>query len=126
MSTRVCTKCSQEKELEAFPLRADRAKDGSRRRRGHCKICHSDYFRERTYGVNRAAYDEMLEAQNGACAICGTKEPGSKRKHFHVDHCHRTNKIRGLLCGNCNLGMGNLQDDIEILIRAIEYLREKS
>ena len=64
----------------------------------------------------------MLEIQGDACAICGTKDTGN-RKAFHVDHCHDTGKIRGLLCGNCNSGIGNLRDDINLLQRAIEYLQ---
>ena len=64
----------------------------------------------------------MLAAQGGCCAICGTSDTG-KRKAFAVDHNHDTGKIRGLLCSNCNTGIGNLRDNVELLERAIDYLR---
>lgn len=63
----------------------------------------------------------MLDMQGGRCAICGTDNTG-KRRCFHVDHNHDTGKIRGLLCGNCNSGLGNLRDDVGLLNRAIQYL----
>jgi len=63
----------------------------------------------------------MLAQQDGKCAICGTKSTG-KRKSFHVDHCHKTGVVRGLLCGNCNSGIGNLRDDVELLKKSIQYL----
>ena len=66
----------------------------------------------------------MLAAQDGKCAICGTTSTGN-RKAFHVDHDHKTGKVRGLLCSNCNTGIGNLRDDIGLLNRAIEYLSHK-
>lgn len=54
------------------------------------------------YGITSAQYDEMLEAQGGVCAICRTDTPGAKKKFFHVDHCHDTGEVRGLLCMSCN------------------------
>lgn len=76
---------------------------------------------QKAYGIGYQEYLTMLEIQNGACAICGTTDTGN-RKAFHVDHCHKTGKVRGLLCGNCNSGIGNLRDDVQLLKRAIQYL----
>jgi len=59
---------------------------------------------------------ELLVKQGGLCAICG------KSCKLNVDHCHETNKIRGLLCFNCNLLLGHAKDNISILSNAIEYL----
>ena len=70
-----------------------------------------------------AEYDHMLRQQGGGCKICGTKTPKGKGR-FHIDHCHKTNKIRGLLCTNCNVALGLLQDDIKISASAIQYLSE--
>ena len=81
-----------------------------------------DYKLKNRYGISYQEYLNMLSAQQERCAICGTDDTGA-RKAFHVDHCHDTGKVRGLLCGNCNSGIGNLRDDIDLLYRAIEYLK---
>ena len=65
----------------------------------------------------------MLEAQNGRCKICGTDTPMGTGA-FHVDHCHMTNKVRGLLCHKCNVGLGHFNDNISLLSTAILYLNE--
>jgi len=77
----------------------------------------SDLFRK--LGITPAQYYEMCEAQDWRCKIC-QRIPTSA---LHVDHCHKTNKIRGLLCGACNVGLGHFQDAPERLAAAIEYLR---
>lgn len=72
-------------------------------------------------------YNRMLEAQNGACAICKkpeTHKRNGKLKALAVDHCHRTNVIRGLLCSDCNTGIGKLKDSPEVLLAAVEYLKK--
>lgn len=138
--SRVCKTCSEEKPFNAFP-KNKMYKDGIR---PHCIECRRKYEVEsfhkhkhkrpydyltdkdrklqRAFGISYQEYLTMLEAQGGCCAICGTSDTG-KRKAFAVDHCHHTGKIRGLLCSNCNTGIGNLRDDIGLLERAIEYLR---
>lgn len=73
----------------------------------------------KTYGITPEEWDEMLANQNGACAICMT--PQTTRK-LHTDHDHRTGKIRGLLCTNCNHAIGALMDDPDLLRSAIQYL----
>lgn len=74
----------------------------------------------RLYGVTLGRKMEMYEAQGGKCAICG-KELESVIK-AHLDHCHSTGKIRELLCYQCNLGIGYLKEDCNILISACEYI----
>lgn len=70
------------------------------------------------YGLTVAAYDSMLAAQGGVCAICKRRQSGN----LHVDHCHRTNAVRSLLCFNCNDGLGRFKDSVALLERAREYL----
>jgi Autographiviridae endonuclease VII len=88
------------------------------------------YFRiaaMRRYGVTREWYETTLEKQGHACAICGKqedKEIGGKVLSLAVDHCHDTKRVRGLLCSNCNRGIGHLKHDIAILEAAIAYLRK--
>jgi hypothetical protein len=65
----------------------------------------------------------MFDAQHGLCAIC-RKPPkgGSRTRVLHVDHCHETNTVRGLLCTTCNSGLGALGDNEAGLLRALHYL----
>jgi hypothetical protein len=66
----------------------------------------------------------MFAEQKGCCAICGVHQD-NVTKRFSVDHNHSTGKVRGLLCQNCNAGLGNFMDDISNLKSAIEYLEER-
>lgn len=81
-----------------------------------------DYKLKQAYKVPYGTYEILLKAQGGKCAICGTTNPGG-RGDFHVDHCHDTNAIRGLLCHGCNVGIGSLQHDPKVILAAAEYLR---
>lgn len=75
------------------------------------------------YGITIEQYNQMFLEQNGNCAICNINQSNFKRG-LAVDHCHITGKIRGLLCGNCNLGIGNFKEGIENLYKAIEYIKK--
>ena len=75
-------------------------------------------FRDR-YGIEVEEYEALKKQQEGKCGICET----AKRVLF-VDHCHDTSKIRGLLCQNCNTGIGMLQDSIKVLRKAVQYLEK--
>lgn len=74
------------------------------------------------YGMTQSEYESMLAKQEGKCAICRTDTPTGKWKVFAVDHCHATGSVRGLLCNECNRGMGLLRDSAELLRRAADYL----
>ena len=71
------------------------------------------------YNITIYDYKTMLLAQNNKCAIC------SETDKLCVDHCHKTGKVRGLLCKKCNSGLGYFKDSIEFMSKAIEYLKEK-
>lgn len=71
------------------------------------------------FGLSVQQYEEMVAAQENRCAICSTEFTGTP----HVDHCHATGNVRGLLCQDCNFGIGRLGDDIARLESAINYLR---
>lgn len=79
---------------------------------------------KRKYGITIEDYEETLKRQNGCCAICGTKDPKGPKtaKAFVVDHNHSTNKVRGLLCFNCNTALGLFKEDPSVLLQAIKYL----
>jgi hypothetical protein len=71
------------------------------------------------FKITLAEYDAMVKAQDGRCAICTGKEENSS---LHVDHCHETGRVRGLLCIRCNRGLGYFLDNPAFLKSAIEYL----
>ena len=73
------------------------------------------------YGLSLEDYNNMLDKQNHNCEICSVSFLDNK--HF-IDHCHTTNKVRGLLCLNCNTGLGHFKDNTERLTQAINYLQE--
>lgn len=84
------------------------------------------------YGIEDTEYQAALQAQDGKCAIChkpfyvGPPLVGKRGDQPHIDHCHETGTFRGLLCGPCNIGIGNLQDSIELLHSAASYLQNFS
>ena len=73
------------------------------------------------YGLTQSRYDQILKSQNGVCAIC-RGQPNGRFKRLQVDHCHSTGTVRGLLCWKCNVVLGKVSDDPEILTRMIDYL----
>jgi len=79
----------------------------------------------RHFGITPEDVISMLERQGGRCAICLTQTPGGKGT-FHVDHDHRTGRVRGLLCRKCNIGLGCFKDDWARLQSAVSYLRISS
>lgn len=80
--------------------------------------------RLRSFGLTIENYKEMSRRQNGMCAICGAEVGDSRGNRLYVDHNHKTGKVRGLLCSDCNLGIGKFHDDIELMKNAIRYLEE--
>lgn len=76
---------------------------------------------KRKFGITPEAYDAMVAAQDGRCAICGTEDTRPFGR-LGVDHDHRTGKVRALLCHGCNAGIGRLNDDPDLLRKAADYL----
>jgi len=100
----------------------------STRSRGYkliCKPCHSRKCRERHWknagivGFKLQDFDRMRDEAQGCCSICSKYEGDN----LHVDQDHETGAVRGLLCSACNLGLGNLGDNLTGLNKAVEYLR---
>lgn len=90
------------------------------------KYAHT-YWKQimKKYGLTREAYESMVLSQGGVCAICQQppKNTDKWNNKLHVDHDHRTGKIRQLLCHFCNKGVGSLGDDVKTVAGALEYLR---
>ncbi|MDA7514193.1 endonuclease VII domain-containing protein [bacterium] len=140
---KVCACCDKLKSWESF------AKKQTRKERkdvrpfvvlSFCSDCRSEKNRKynklngrkqrlrRRYGMTEKDYQLMLKNQNGTCAICNEKEKAidkqtGKIKALSVDHSHVTGAIRGLLCQSCNVGIGQLDDNIERMNQAIKYLK---
>lgn len=123
-----CPRCKTVKLLGEFPVSKNRA-DG---RAGWCKQCYSDHrvenFEEvrrrermKRYGISDGEYERRMEEQGGKCAICRATcvQHGET---LSVDHDHSSGKVRGLLCANCNRGVGPFGDNPSLLVRAAEYL----
>ncbi|MFI7540575.1 endonuclease VII domain-containing protein [Actinoplanes sp. NPDC049599] len=125
---RYCPDCSSIRPLTEFP----RSRNASGGRGRYCKPCHNargkeskerlhggtrQYHLRRRYGIGQAEFDELLAEQGGVCAICGAPDPQ------HVDHDHRTGWVRGILCFNCNGGLGQFRDNPVFLAEAITYLK---
>jgi len=98
---------------------------------GYKKVCSDcisfhEQERQRIYlfplyrGINISAYNTMLKGQDYKCAIC--RLPLDMGKNTNLDHCHDTGYVRGILCGNCNRGIGNLKDNLDNLEAAKQYL----
>lgn len=117
---------------QGHPYDEENTKTGSGRQGRQCKKCSSSrvskYYSEHPerkqearlktlYGITKLEYDEMLTAQENCCVICGSDE------RLCVDHDHKTGKVRGILCVNCNSGLGSFFDSIDLMERAIHYLR---
>lgn len=75
------------------------------------------------YGITPEDFNELLAHQGGQCAICSANEPGDEQ--WHIDHNHETGQIRGLLCRNCNIGIGFFGDKPWLLRAAAGYLEER-
>ena len=94
-----------------------------------CKKCNSHYAKKNRnydsiyskYGITEEEYLRIYEIQKNKCAICGKDFSG---KRLYIDHEHKTGKIRGLLCGRCNTGIGMFDDNIDNLLSAIKYLND--
>lgn len=122
-----CKKCGVLKDENAYELY-----------RNTCKICRNErrkeyrtrsgeglknYRLKRQYGITIEDYNRMLKDQNGVCFICQKESKNFWGTQPAVDHCHKTGKIRGLLCDKCNKGLGQFNDNPELLQKAIKYLK---
>ena len=111
--------------------------EANRDRHGNCKPCakvrgrewarqHKDVVNPRNrlnkYGLTKDQLDQMVLAQNGLCIICQNPLP----KKYHIDHDHADGFVRGLLCFNCNFGLGQFRENADSLRRAAEYVEQFS
>ena len=121
-----CRSCGVEKPLVDFYVRQADCKVCQLSKRKETYHANRDKYRDKhlrqTYQITLDEYNQMFAEQEGCCAICGTHEC-STGKSLAVDHDHKTGKVRGLLCANCNTAIGKLNDDEDTILRAADYLR---
>ena len=131
---KICNKCKIEKDFSDFHKRSNRPCGY----KNICKDCvienrklkpRTEYMRNydlmKSYNITVIEYNVMFELQQSKCGICNKSIKDfekSKKKHLCIDHCHTTGKVRGLLCNNCNRGIGLLGDNPEIINNALIYL----
>lgn len=100
--------------------REQRKKWEAKHRTRLAAYARNSYYMRR-YGIPAAEVDARIAAQDGRCPICTSKLVIPSKK-THLDHCHRTSKLRGILCNRCNLMLGYAKESVEVLRRAIKYL----
>lgn len=79
------------------------------------------YNAKMKYNLNKEDYLNLKKKQSNKCAVCFKRKYGNR---LDIDHCHKTKKVRGLLCNNCNRGIGHLMENISILKNAIRYIKK--
>lgn len=140
-----CSRCKEEKPLTGF-YKSKTQKGGYQ---AYCKICNLNNLNKKyptlnvekrregsrrtmlksKYGLSLEEYNKMLESQNGVCAICLKPETSHSNKKgpidsLRVDHCHKTGKVRGLLCSECNFGISKFNDSMGLVCSALAYLHK--
>lgn len=139
---KICKKCKLPKPIEDFHVgRAkckvcreayltsyrDKNRQKTRANKNNWKVNNPDKVKDAAlksdYGIDLKQYNDLLSKQNNACAIC-KKDKAYFDKALSVDHCHKTNLIRGLLCLRCNRSLGLLFDNPELFRSAAEYLEK--
>lgn len=145
LSSKKCSCCGEVKPTTEFTRHKKREKWGFH---SYCKECANKKFKKyrrdnpegykrikrkqnlkNQYGLTVEDIERMLKNQNYKCAICGKEiflhgSSADKNKIAHVDHNHETGKIRGLLCNDCNIGLGKFMDNTEYLLGAVSYLKK--
>lgn len=134
--TKNCCYCKQDRPFSCF-YRNPKYTDGHG---STCKTClrrnhkiwrarnpewypkYSQRTNLKRYGLTIEQYEQLLAQQNRRCKICGVEASDKRGRRLCVDHDHTTNTVRGLLCSNCNNGLGRFKDKPGLLFRAVDYL----
>ena len=132
---KTCNTCHITKPLESGFRRTGKTKSKEHVRyyENRCKQCTAEHYAnspelklrskwrhiKSKFKIDEEKWTNIFNKQGGKCAICSTSIDTSA----HLDHCHLTNNIRGLLCGHCNKGLGHFKDSADTLVLAAEYLK---
>lgn len=132
-----CNRCSVRKDISDYAINKHMP-DGHRKIcKACCNIYNKEYYKNpdkrnkmknqtftKKYGLSLEQINKMLIAQDNKCAICKVHKDEAGKRGMMVDHCHTTNKVREMLCANCNVILGMCYDNPQILIEAITYLEK--
>jgi len=137
---KTCSRCHLSKPEADFYVYTERDPHVTGRLHAACKRCEHEARRahrranpdlssavarrakiKRLFGITPEDYDRKLKQQNGVCAICRRPSPDGRR--LHIDHDHEARHVRGLLCHDCNRGLGIFKDNPLLLKRAANYLK---
>lgn len=118
---KICSSCKKEKPLIAFQ------NSNKNDKQSRCRDCVSAAFLRYRYKISVNDFWQLYTQQKGCCAICKVNfnlstESTWRPKTVVIDHCHESDKVRGILCSLCNTGLGSFKDDINFLSSAIQYL----
>lgn len=132
--TSACKECRNKNSYAWNKANPEKVKEANSLNRINRKEYYSDPVRKMKYrnldlqkrfGISQLEYEQMFEAQDGVCAICKKFRLNKGKKYMAVDHCHKTGKVRGILCHFCNRAIGLFDDDQKLLTQAIEYLAKE-
>lgn len=143
METKICSKCKLDRDISCF-YKSKSQKGGYQ---AYCRKCNlenlnkryktgdpeyramksREYLLRNKYGLTQEDFLKMLKKQKGACAICGEQQKIKYLKkgstgRLVVDHCHKTGKVRELLCAECNFGISKFKDKMSLLMKASMYI----
>lgn len=122
-----CKECSLKYSKKSYSKLSEEQKEEKRQYCRNWKNKNPKRYKEKNvlykYKIDFNQFETLLKQQNYSCAICNKQSTKLKRS-LCVDHCHTTNKVRGLLCDSCNNGLGRFKDNINNLKNAIKYLKQ--
>ena len=127
--SRRCRKCDSEytskycKDTQRHKLPHVKA-HYKRYREGHKREIRYKYY-ERVFGITKEEFKAMVKMQKNGCAICEEPLKSNDKHSFNIDHCHDTGKVRGILCGKCNRGIGHFNNSEQLLKAAARYLHNQ-
>jgi len=116
-----CVLCSPARSAKYYAGNQTLFSDNRKKRRRGDPELYRNWNLKHKYGLTPEDFSRMVALQNDRCAICGTDKPG-RWGRWVVDHCHNTGEVRGLLCDQCNILLGNAKDNPAILRVAADYL----
>lgn len=122
VNAKVCSRCGELKPYSEFN------QNGKRWLKAQCRSCQKierRVYQLSTYGLTLESYDERLKTQGNKCACCGTTEFCDRYGYAHVDHCHKTGEVRGLICRHCNVALGLMGDNLAGVAQSVVYLAKR-
>lgn len=131
---RICKICKIEKDINQFYLQNNKSIRSTKCKQCYCiettkhKNNNKSHYNlldlkgrlRRTYNCTYDEYMKLIEKSRNKCTICKAQ---LRKRTMVLDHCHKKNKVRGILCRDCNFGLGNFKDNIKTLLNAIKYLK---